>query len=312
MSQTTACTATDGEYTASLDNGSTTWTETWRTSAVTVVGFTLTRVETTWGTIVGTYDISTSKYEYATYSWSATANAPSTPSSTFDIGATLLQLDVGMYNDAAAVATELANKFNAGTRWGGSTSTLTASVPGGDGVIVLSVNGTDATRAEEKIYVMDENYLRSPYGLQDWTQHGGAPYNRHHPASANSLLGNMRSPEINGRPSTVENATQTLGQCDAEFHMGSVFLHCPGISGFNVRGPAPGSSSCCAVLHLQGAYGEIITSNLAPESAIAYPPPGIQSYLTFSIKDATGQELDMKGSRLSLVLNIRKDVQQFI
>ena len=50
----------------------------------------------------------------------------------------------------------------------------------------------------------------------------------------------------------------------------------------------------------------------APESAIAYPPPGIQSYLTFSIKDATGQELDMKGSRLSLVLNIRKDVQQFI
>ena len=59
-------------------------------------------------------------------------------------------------------------------------------------------------------------------------------------------------------------------------------------------------------------YGEIVTSNLSPEASIAYAPPGIQSYLTFTLKDGRGNELDMKGSRISMVLSIRKDVQQFI
>jgi len=309
---TLASTSTDGEYVASLDDGSSTWTETWRTSGVSVVGFTLTRVATTWGTIVGTYDISTSKYEYSTYSWSATANAPSTPTSTFYTASRKMQLDVGMYNDAAAVATEITTKFNTGTRWGGSTSTLTSSFPGNDSVIVLAANGTDATRAEEKFYVIDEGYLRSPYGLQEWTNHGGEPYDRYNPKSCNPLLGNMKAPEVGGRPSTAPQTTQTLGQCDAEFHVQSIYLHCQQLSGLNVRGPALGSSSCLGVLQVQGNYGDIISSNIAPESMVVNAPPVVQSYMTFSLRDCNNHELDMKGSRLSLVLTIKKDIQAMI
>ena len=104
-----------------------------------------------------------------------------------------------------------------------------------------------------------------------------------------------RKPIIDGLPNASPRTTQILGQCDAEFHMNCVYLHCPGISGFIVRGPAPGSSSCVAVLHVQGNYGDIITSNLSPEASVSYAPPGIQSYLTFTLKDATGKELDMNG-----------------
>ena len=100
-------------------------------------------------------------------------------------------------------------------------------------------------------------------------------------------------------------ADALLGHCNPDRHKNSIYLHCPQISGLDVRVPAPHSSSCIAVLHLMGStYGDIVAQSTYREHRYVSPPHGVISFMVFSLRDAANHELDMKGSRLSLVLSV--------
>ena len=126
----------------------------------------------------------------------------------------------------------------------------------------------------------------------------------HNPKSANSLLGHTKR-DLSNLDLLPFYSTQTLGYCSPMQHKNSIYLHCPQISGLDVRGPAPHSSSCIAVLHLMGStYGDIVAQSTYREHRYASPAHGVISFMVFSLRDAANHELDMKGSRLSLVLSV--------
>ena len=56
-------------------------------------------------------------------------------------------------------------------------------------------------------------------------------------------------------------------------------------------------------------YGDIVAQSTYREHRYVTPPRGVISFMVFSLRDAANHELDMKGSRLSLVLSIVKNVE---
>ena len=156
----------------------------------------------------------------------------------------------------------------------------------------------------ELFNIVPEQELRSPATHHWFTmRYGGQEYDYHNPRSVNALLGHTK------RDFTLElipfYSTQTMGYCNPIAYKNSIYLHCSQISGLDVRGPAPHSSSCIAVLHLMGStYGDIVAQSTYREHRYVSPPHGVISFMVFSLRDAANHELDMKGSRLSLVLSV--------
>ena len=196
------------------------------------------------------------------------------------------------------------NTLNASTKWGGSTSTFVVTIPGGaDNILKIDVSNTDGTRIDESFNVVAENDLRRQGFYGTWKAYNGVDYDILNPLSANQLLGNMRGSD--DHVIYVEN-TQTLGVCDPDLAIHSIYLHCPQISGLDCRGPAPGSSSCIGVLHVTGIYGQAISNNVNTNLFTINAPATILSYLVFSLRNAANKELDMRGSRLSLVIHVEE------
>ena len=158
----------------------------------------------------------------------------------------------------------------------------------------------------EQFYIVDEHTVRAQsFHFVFQNRFTGPNYDIHNTKSANSLLGHTKyhpSGEM-----TPMLSTQTLGHCNPASHKNSIYLHCPQISGLDVRGPAPHSSSCVAVLHLMGStYGDIDAQSTYREHRYVTPPHGVISFMVFSLRDAANHELDMKGLRLTMVLSVVK------
>jgi len=185
-----------------------------------------------------------------------------------------------MYTDADDVKTELQTTLNASTKWGGSSSTFVVTIPGGsDNILNLDVSKTDGTRIDEEFNIIAENDLRRQgFSRGTWKAYGGTDYDNNNPLSCNQLLGNMKG--SSDHVIYVDN-TQTLGVCDPDLAIHSVYLHCPQISGLDCRGPAPGSSSCVGVLHVTGKYGDAISNNVNTNMFEINAPATILSYLVF-------------------------------
>ena len=157
---------------------------------------------------------------------------------------------------------------------------------------------------DEKFFIVDEPSLRNDATHFQFQLLAQAAYDKFNPRSANPLLGN--NTRERGRSITQGlQSSQTLGICSPIAFKNSIYLHCPQISGLDVRGPAPHSSSCIAVLHLMNStYGDIVAQSTYREHRYVSPPHGVISFMVFSLRDAANHELDMKGSRLSLVLSV--------
>ena len=126
-------------------------------------------------------------------------------------------------------------------------------------------------RTDEKFIIVGEDVLRSPSFVPGWLSYTGPTYDVHNPKSANALLGNSGTflADALSPPFT----SQTLGHCNPDRHKNSIYLHCPQISGLDVRGPAPHSSSCIAVLHLMGStYGDVVAQSTHREHRYVSPP----------------------------------------
>ena len=131
-----------------------------------------------------------------------------------------------------------------------------------------------AFNVDEKFTVVGEDVLRNQSFVPGWLSYKGPTYDVHNPKSANALLGNSGTflADALAPPFT----SQALGHCNPDRHKNNIYLHCPQISGLDVRGPAPHSSSCVAVLHLMNSnYGDIVAQSTYREHRYVTPPHGV-------------------------------------